>query len=386
MRVTVKETSVQWELARGGKSGLSKDVCAVLSRDSRYNWTRIPVLRFDKDDFIEESTDAAAGTDLLSILEQSFDLPCQAILMIKMFKFFSAIKECLKMHHGPLLEFHLFANAEKKCVELDEIIRLVSRRGDTVNLFKLHLNKNSQYRLPSSIFALRQLTNLWLTYGCMYHQPTTLNGFPRLTELYLRHVKISIKSLLHLLSSCPLLENLTLNLKEDDILGNDRSSITDLIKCLPAIQSLSTVGWVFHCFSVDLLPQELPISLAGLENLYIEDVEDVSFLDSVGLPSLFRLIQCSPNLKTLTLITNSDVPYGNEPITLKKYSNIWLKNLKEFEIYGIFDLKLHLEFVQLILAKSPMLKMVGIWVDVTDDEVSNISRLLLHSPRASGLQ
>ncbi|XP_071697225.1 F-box/FBD/LRR-repeat protein At1g13570-like [Rutidosis leptorrhynchoides] len=354
---------------------------SVLSREWRYNWTRITVLCFYKNEFKGSTT--AAGTDLLSILERSFDLSCPARMMIRMFKFFTAIKECLKLHHGPLLEFYLFANTDKDCVELDEIIRLVSRRGDTVKLFQLNLNENSMYRLPSSLFALHQLTNLCLDYGCIYHQPTTFNGFPRLTYLSLHHVKISIKSLLHLLSSCPLLEILTLNLNEDDILGNDKSSITELIECLPAIQSLH-IGSVFHCFSVDSLSQELPMSLVGLENLHIQDM---SFLDSIGLPSFSRLIQCSPKLKILTLISY-DLPDENEPITLNKYSNIWLKNLSEFEIYGIidFDLKLHLEFAQLIMAKSPMLKKVGIWLceDVTDDELSNISRLLLNSPRASG--
>ncbi|XP_071700765.1 F-box/FBD/LRR-repeat protein At1g13570-like [Rutidosis leptorrhynchoides] len=231
-------------------------------------------------------------------------------------------------------------------------------------------------------FALRKLTNLWLTCGCIYHLPTTFNGFRSLTELNLHHVKISKKTLLHLLSSCPLLEDLTLYLEEDDILGNDRSSITDLIKCLPAIRRLVTVGWFFRCFSVHSFLQKLPISLVGLKYLHIEDM---SFLNSGGLPSFFRLIQCSPNLEELSFLSYETD--GNETITLKNYSNIWLKNLKEFEIYGFFELKLRLEFVKLILAKSPMLKKVYIRVDedVTDNQVSNISRLLQHSPRASRL-
>ncbi|XP_071714145.1 F-box/FBD/LRR-repeat protein At1g13570-like [Rutidosis leptorrhynchoides] len=129
---------------------------SVLSREWRYNWTTIPVLCFYNNEFKGSTAAAAAGTDLLSILYQSFELPCQGVQMIKMFKFFSVIKECLKMHHGPLLKFHLFANAEKDCFELDKIIRLVSRRGDTVKLFELNLNENSMYRLPSSLFALHQ--------------------------------------------------------------------------------------------------------------------------------------------------------------------------------------------------------------------------------------
>ncbi|XP_071713745.1 F-box/FBD/LRR-repeat protein At1g13570-like [Rutidosis leptorrhynchoides] len=202
---------------------------------------------------------------------------------------------------------------------------------------------------------------------------------------------ISSKTLLHLVSRCPLLKSFTLVIDEDDMLGNDRSSIIDLIECMPVIERLFIDGFLSHCFSIDSLPQEHPVSLVHLKYLHIENM---CFLDSRELPLLFLLIRCSPNLEKLFLIL--DLPegattypaaleiYEKDPITLKKYSKIWLKNLKKLTICQFLDTKLHLEFVQLILAKSPMLSKVKIWSGGKMVPGSNTRRILQHSPRASG--
>ncbi|XP_071695471.1 F-box/FBD/LRR-repeat protein At1g13570-like [Rutidosis leptorrhynchoides] len=333
---------------------------SILSRDWRYRWTTIPELFFDE-------------------------------VMIGAEQFFDAVNQVLLLHQGPLLKFSLIEDEIRDEIgdELDQIISHLSRMN-TVKIFSLVLNKYNEYRLPLSFFSLHQLTNLHLHNVSIYDQPT-FDGFGSLSSLYLHGVKISTKTLVHLVSSCPLLKRFTLFIREHDILGNDVSSITDLIECLPVIERLVTSIWVIYSFNVDSLPQELPISLVHLKYL---DIDDMCFLDCGGLPLLFLLIRSSPNLEKLKLGFYEGLAYDprvrdsfkKNPVTLEGYSNIWLKNLNKLKIYGFFGFELHLEFVLLIMAKSPMLKKVTIELteEVTDDVESIVSRTLLHSPRASG--
>ena len=59
----------------------------------------------------------------------------------------------------------------------------------------------------------------------------------------------------------------------------------------------------------------------------------------------------------------------------------------DLEIDNFGNLKVELEFVKLILAKSPVLKKVKIFLldNITKDEEMTLLRILLRSPRASPL-
>lgn len=74
-------------------------------------------------------------------------------------------------------------------------------------------------------------------------------------------------------------------------------------------------------------------------------------------------------------------------MTLKDCSDVWLEHLKELEIVGFAARKGEMEFVKLILAKSPVLVKVRIILKnkVTKDEELEIVRILLGSPRVSSL-
>lgn len=143
--------------------------------------------------------------------------------------------------------------------------------------------------------------------------------------------------------------------------------------------------------------------------------------DYRGLPFLFLMIRSSPNLVKLVLQVNSISlscilfvliffksiliqeilkifvssatdqvlieDSKDDPITLEQYSDIWLGHLNELEIDDFVDLPHLLDFVKLIMAKSPMLKKVSIWLydEVTKDEESKIRKILLSYPCASPL-
>ncbi|XP_071709357.1 F-box/FBD/LRR-repeat protein At1g13570-like [Rutidosis leptorrhynchoides] len=160
-----------------------------------------------RDEFYESAA-AAAGTvklDKLSIMEQTYDFPEEIKRMISDCKFFNAIKQCLLLHKGPLLEFSLVAYGDDISVELDQIISHLSMRN-TVKIFWLELGMHDDYELPSSIFSLHQC----------------------------------LQKLLYILF--PLVHYLrpSLFMSEFDILGDDKSPISDLIVCLPVIESLIT--------------------------------------------------------------------------------------------------------------------------------------------------
>ncbi|GKA68122.1 F-box/FBD/LRR-repeat protein [Tanacetum coccineum] len=192
--------------------------------------------------------------------------------------------------------------------------------------------------------------------------------------------------------SCPLLKTLTLLIYEENILGDDKSTYIELFKCLSAIESLTTSTWVTSCFDPEVVPQELPTSLVSLKYL---SVEQMCLFDYRGLPFLFLLIRSSPNLVKLVLeiFVSSATDQvliedsKDDPITLEQYSDIWMGHLNEMEIDNFVDLPHLLDIVKLIMAKSPMLKKVSIWLynGVTKDEESKIRKILLSSPRASPL-
>ena len=62
-----------------------------------------------------------------------------------------------------------------------------------------------------------------------------------------------------------------------------------------------------------------------------------------------------------------------------------MENLKELEIENMIYREIELDFVKLVLAKSPVLKKVRLFLheEVSKDEQMQISETLLDSPRAS---
>ncbi|GJW44560.1 F-box/FBD/LRR-repeat protein-like protein [Tanacetum coccineum] len=72
--------------------------------------------------------------------------------------------------------------------------------------------------------------------------------------------------------------------------------------------------------------------------------------------------------------------------TLEDYSHIWLEHMRELHIRGFINSENEMNFVRLVLAKSPVLKKVRIFLDygeVDEGEELQILQVLLSSPRAS---
>ncbi|GJV18251.1 F-box/FBD/LRR-repeat protein-like protein [Tanacetum coccineum] len=154
--------------------------------------------------------------------------------------------------------------------------------------------------------------------------------------------------------SCTILSN-----ENSDIVDSgDNPTIISLFECLPVIESLSISLNLLEGFVHDRDLRELPTSLIHLKYLFIDNVftytKDVS-------PNLNLLIRSAPNLEKLKILDN---PSGRRDVMyysiLEDYSDMWLEHLNELEITIFGREESVLDFVKIVLAKSPRLKKVGI--------------------------
>ncbi|GJY42887.1 F-box/FBD/LRR-repeat protein [Tanacetum coccineum] len=356
---------------------------SILSRNWRYNWTKIPKLVFNEYTFKESTCVNEA-----SVLEETFDIPNQRNKMTRRCKMFYVIYQVLLSHQGPIHEFGLYLNGDVTYVEIDQIISHLVRQN-TLKKFTLDLSTSWRYKLPLSIFSLHQLMDLSLV-NCNIYLPPTKYQFRSHESLSLINVKTSTKTLLHLISCCPLLKSFSLLINFPNTLFDDTTTLIELFDCLLLVEHLIISSGAIQWFVKDGVPQKLPMSLVNLKCLCSEDMW---FIDMCDLPFLVRLMRSSPNLEKLKLhiAPIEDISYWacnqGYVVTQEEYSNIRLEHLMDFEIDNFSNLKTELEFVKLMLAKSPMLKRLKIYLldNVTKDEEMTLLRILLRTSRASPL-
>ncbi|KAM0022645.1 putative leucine-rich repeat domain superfamily, F-box-like domain superfamily [Helianthus debilis subsp. tardiflorus] len=267
---------------------------SILSREWRYKWTTIPKLDFSG----------------------------HGMQIMKTSKLICAIHQVLSLRHDPVHEFTLsiddvdrFGKTGFPSRELDQIIRHLSKNHPVKKLrIDFDACGDSLYKLPFSVFSLHHLTELYLGY-CSLHRQPKFNGFRGLTSLSLDFVRISRKTLLHLLSTSPSLKSFTLLMLVQDILGREKSTMIELFECLPVIEHLTIWSEIcpfwkliivlayiwFKWFVPDLVPQELPTPLIHLKYF---SFTQMSFLDGFGLTFLAILIKNSPNLEKVDLELN----------------------------------------------------------------------------------
>ncbi|KAM0043009.1 putative leucine-rich repeat domain superfamily, F-box-like domain superfamily [Helianthus debilis subsp. tardiflorus] len=164
---------------------------SILSREWRYRWTSIPKLNFS----------SRYG---MQIMETS--------------KLICVIHQVMSLRQDPIHEFTLlisdvdrFGKTGFRSCELYKIIRHLSK-NHPVKKLRINFDDTSgecSYDLPFSVFSLHHLTELYLGYCGLNHEPK-FNGFRGLTSLSLDSVRISRKTLLHLISTSPSLKSFTL--------------------------------------------------------------------------------------------------------------------------------------------------------------------------------
>ncbi|CAH1416817.1 unnamed protein product [Lactuca virosa] len=181
---------------------------------------------------------------------------------------------------------------------------------------------------------------------CEIGVPSMFNGFSLLKSLILSEVYITATMLQRILTSCPLLEQFTLTGYEFvDFTEGNTCTFVELFKCLPSVQVVN-ISW-FHDadFYAGVRSQKLPTSLAYLRILVLQ------------------MVYCNEQTFT-TLLDPED------------YSGLNLDHLKELEITNFRNHALEMEFLKLIMAKSPVLKIARIELSASVSVDAEVMMLL----------
>ncbi|KAK9054429.1 hypothetical protein SSX86_025507 [Deinandra increscens subsp. villosa] len=329
---------------------------SILSREWRYKWNKIPKLKFDNFDL------------KMHVRSTKTNTRC---------KYFSDVHQVLLLRQGPVheLTIHICEGCDR--YELDEIILHLAKNHTIKKLTVYGWDFRAWFKLPISVFLLHHLADLYLCSVNLDHQPI-FNGFASLRSLVLHDVRISAKSLLHLLSNCPSLKSFRLTW--DDVYIDDiHCTVIELFKCLPVIEHLTTCYDIFKWLILDSVPKALPTSLFHLRYFRF----DICFKEGYGLAFLLILIRCSPNLQKINLeIEPGHECDGEYVVVWEDYSDVWLEHLHELEIEYFANSKPEMDFVKFILARSPKLKNVRIRSAVYRED-SKMLKTLLEAPRAS---
>ncbi|KAL8514568.1 hypothetical protein ACS0TY_013599 [Phlomoides rotata] len=306
---------------------------SVLSSKWRYKWVTLPYLVFDNHSVLVSTQDQSlVKTKLVSIVDH-----------------------VLLLHTGPIHKFKLSHKDLQGVSDIDRWILFLSR--GSVKEFILEIWKGHRYKLPSSIYSCQKLIHLEL-FNCLLKPPSNFNGFRSLKSLDLQHITMDQLAFEHMISSCPLLERLTLmnfdgftllNIHAPNLLffdvggvfedvsfqdtfnlavvsiglyvnnGTERSlafgSTGNLIKffaCLPHIQRLEVQTFFLKYLAAGTIPGKLPIPCVDLSFLSIR----INFNDMEENLAAICLLRSSPNLQELEILVSyllaqdSKAPFG----------------------------------------------------------------------------
>ncbi|KAG5542241.1 hypothetical protein RHGRI_021943 [Rhododendron griersonianum] len=349
---------------------------SVLCSKWRYRWNTIPDLVFDN---------------------QSVLVSSQEQISIKT-KIVNVVDQVLLLHAGPIHKFKLSHRDLQGVNDIDRWILYLSR-GSLAELV-LEIWKGHRYKLPSSVYSCGKLIHLEL-FNCLLKPPTTVYGFRSLKSLDLQHITMDQDVFEHLISRCPLLERLTLmnfdgfsvldiyapNLQFFDIggvfddvnfgntfrlaivsiglyvnVGYDQSMTLgktgNLIKFftqLPSIQRLEIQSYFLKYLAVGKIPGKLPVPCMELNYLSIR----INFNDLDESLAALCLLRSSPNLHELEILARPE-----EQTVVGRVANIWeedyyncpFNQLRLVKVVGIFGVRCELDFINFLLANSPVLE------------------------------
>ncbi|XP_022015274.1 F-box/FBD/LRR-repeat protein At1g13570 isoform X4 [Helianthus annuus] len=193
-------------------------------------------------------------------------------------------------------------------------------------------------------------------------------------------VKVPPQMLQQFLSKCPLLEYLCL----------EKPSLHLLIffRCVPLIQTLDISKYYMKYLCAGGMPHKLPDSLVHLKYLFL----DVCMAEKNEISALLCMIMSSSLLEKIGFLMCDNEKLDHlETLEMnldpQDYPDMKLDHLVSLWIEDFSNLRLEMEFVKLIMAKSPVLKKVRIVLDgnvSVDEELEMLRDLVLHPiPRAS---
>ncbi|XVE78629.1 hypothetical protein DITRI_Ditri13aG0161700 [Diplodiscus trichospermus] len=380
---------------------------SLLSRKWRYKWASLSQFVIDDKCFTNSLPDKARWGEVRRIFHQ-----------------------VQSNHCGPIEKFKLAAYCYPDHSDLDEWIIFLTLKG-IKELILQDFSFVRRFKLPSCLFSCPQLICLEL-HGCIVKLPSTFRGFSCLKSLQLTQVSIISETLEHLISSCPVLERLTLlnidhlsilrihnqNLKylkidsqfEDlslesspllasvhicmipmnttmpvyhprQLEGGKPSNLIRVLGCLNGVKKLTLSSYFIEFLANGNLPERFPMPLLNLSFL---DLKEMRFTSLKDIAALFAILRSAPNLEELVISAG----HSNEVISrtvvdfLREQClyDFFFSQLKVVRFRGLCSTIPEWEFLRLILAHSPVLESLII-VKYGIERVPQ--SFLLHLERAS---
>ncbi|CAK9178572.1 unnamed protein product [Ilex paraguariensis] len=369
---------------------------SVLSSRWRYKWVTLPHLVFDN---------------------QSVVLSSQDQTLIKN-RIVNIIDHVLLLHVGPIHKFKLSHRELQGASDIDRWILFLSR--GSVKEFVLEIWKGLRYKLPSSLFICQKLIHLEL-FNCLLKPPPKFDGFKILNSLDLQHITMDQDVFEHMISSCPLLERLTLmnfdgfihlnicapNLlffdvggvfenvslentfhlaivsiglyanagyDQNVILGNTGNMIK-FFAHLPRIQRLEVQCFFLKYLAAGKVPGRLPTPCIELNYLSIR----INFNDVEENLAALCLLRSCPNIQELEMLARPE-----EQTSVRAVANILeedylscpFNQLQLVKIAGISGGRQELDFINFLLANSPVLERMTIKPAALDGALELLKELL----------
>ncbi|CDP07580.1 unnamed protein product [Coffea canephora] len=379
---------------------------SVLSSKWRYKWDTLPHLIFDNQSVLVSSQD-------------------QTLIKNKLV---NIVDHVLLLHSGPIQKFKLSHRDLQGVSDIDRWILFLSRGA--LKEFVLEIWKGHRYKLPSSTYFCQDLIHLEL-FNCLLRPPATFDGFKNLKSIDLQHITMDQDAFEHLISSCPLLERLTLmnfdgftnlNIHAPNLLffdiggvfenvsfqdtfqlavvsiglytntGFDRNltfgSAGNLIKFfahLPRIQRLEVQSYFLKYLTAGKVPGRLPTPCIELSFLSLR----INFNDVEESLAALCLLRSSPNLQELEMLARPEEQSAmriSANIVEEDYENCPFNQLRFVKIAGISGLRQELNFIKFLLANSPVLEKMTVKPGSTDggwELLKELMKELLRFRRAS---
>ncbi|CAL5399105.1 unnamed protein product [Camellia sinensis] len=267
------------------------------------------------------------------------------------------IYQVLLLHRGPIPKFILNLSRLESCPEMDQLILFLSDNG--IQEFTLPIQKGEPYKLMSSLFSCEQLRFLSL-HSCVFKSPPEFKGFSRLVELVLYRVFVASNTLSSLISSCPLLEKLSLkrsfssdcleinapNLRlawvsiffmgifnVEGITEAETSKLVTLFGSLPVIEFLLLE---YHTIRdvISGVPKRLPTTLNNFKTLKLLSI---CFAEVNEISVILCLIRSSPNLEKITIVvrrceTADVIDHVLQLLEMQDWSDVSLNQLQAVEL------------------------------------------------------
>ncbi|XP_043699625.1 F-box/FBD/LRR-repeat protein At1g13570-like [Telopea speciosissima] len=374
---------------------------SILSKKWKYRWVSLPELVFD--------------CSLQDALKNEHDM---------IVKF---IDRVLLLHIGPIHKFELSDLSSPSLSDIHQWLLFVSRNG--IKELILSMPPCRWYEVPSCLFSsFHQLNHLELSH-CSLRCPTKLE-FKHIKCLSLCQVEFVGFTFEDLVSSCPLLETLTLmwvrgftNLVMDapklkylhlrghfkdihfkntpilakveidlDWFGSDLhwEETCNLIKVLGGLVGVEDLcmasGGILKFLAVGIVPKMLPNACYDLKfcNLKRLRLTSVAFHDSGVVSVALYLIRSAPNLQKLEISgstrKDTDVKPVIELLELQDGLGCSFNQLQNVTMKCSFGLRPELEFIKFLLTVSPVLEKMSIHSDSKDmdtEEQPNLGSTIL---------